>query len=178
MATRSSPRGWQQSRVVRVITAIEIGLAAVVTVLMFLLVLLQAVQRYLPIEGFTWTGELARFCLVWLAFVLTGVLVTTDGHIALEMVDSIKNETVLRVIRVFAAATVAVIGAAFAAEAWDLIASSGPLRSPSLRLPMSWFYVLPFIGFLSTAIRAGLAAVDIAVHGVSAAPTQTVVAAE
>lgn len=178
MATPTNRRGWQQNPIVRVITGIEIGLAAVVTVLMFALVLLQAVQRYLPIEGFTWTGELARFCLVWLAFVLTGVLVTTDGHIALEMVDLIKNETVLRVIRVFAAATVAVIGAGFAVEAWDLITSSGPLRSPSLRLPMSWFYVLPFIGFLSTAIRAALAAVDIAVHGVPAAPTQTVVAAE
>jgi TRAP-type transport system small permease protein len=178
MATRSAPRGWQQSRVVRVVTGIELGLAAAVTVLMFLLVLLQAAQRYLPIEGFTWTGELARFCLVWLAFVMTGVLVTTDGHIALEMVDLIKNETVLRVIRVFAAATVAVIGAGFAVEAWDLITSSGPLRSPSLRLPMSWFYVLPFIGFVSTAIRAALAAVDIAVHGISAAPTQHVAGAE
>lgn len=178
MATPMGRRAWQRSRVVRVVTGIEIGLAAVVTVLMFLLVLLQAVQRYLPIEGFTWTGELARFCLVWLAFVLTGVLVTTDGHIALEMVDLIKNETVLRVVRVFAAVVVSAIGAGFAAEAWDLITSSGSLRSPSLRLPMSWFYVLPFIGFVSTAIRAALAAVDIAVHGVSAAPTQTVVTAE
>ena len=178
MATRGSPGGWQRSRAVRVVTGIEIGLAAVVTVLMLGLVLIQAVQRYLPIDGFTWTGELARFCLVWLAFVLTGVLVTTDGHIALEMVDSIKNERILRFIRVFAAATVAVIGAGFAAEAWDLISSQSRLRSPSLGLAMSWFYVLPFLGFVSTAIRAALAAVDIAVHGVSAAPTQTVVAAE
>jgi TRAP-type transport system small permease protein len=178
VATSRSTRGWQRSRTVRVITAVEIGLAAAVTVLMFLLVLLQAVQRYLPIEGFTWTGELARFCLVWLAFVLTGVLVTTDGHIALEMVDLIRNQTVLRVIRVFAAATVSVIGVGFAVEAWDLITSAGPLRSPSLRLPMAWFYVLPFIGFVSTAIRAALAAVDIAVHGIDAAPTQHVVGAE
>jgi TRAP-type transport system small permease protein len=177
VATRSAPQGWQQSRVVRVVTGIEIGLAAAVTVLMFLLVLLQAVQRYLPIDGFTWTGELARFCLVWLTFVLAGVLVTTDGHIALQMVDLIENETLLRVIRVFAATAVAVIGAGFAVEAWDLITSSGPLRSPSLRLPMSWFYVLPFLGFVSTAVRASLAAVDIAVHGVPA-PTETVVAGE
>ena len=56
------------ARVGRVITGIEIGLAAAVTVLMFALVLLQAAQRYLPIEGWTWTGELARFCLVWLTF--------------------------------------------------------------------------------------------------------------
>jgi TRAP-type transport system small permease protein len=178
MATPRAARGWQQSRVVRVITGIELTLAATVTALMFLLVLVQAAQRYLPFEGWTWTGELARFCLVWLTFVLAGVLVTTDGHIALEMVDLIKNETVLRVIRVFAAVAVAVIGAGFAAEAWDLISSQGRLKSPAMRMPMSWLYVLPFIGFVSTAVRSALAAVDIAVHGVSAAPTQSVVAAE
>jgi TRAP-type transport system small permease protein len=177
VATRSSPGSWQRTRVVRVITAIEIGIAAAVTVLMFALVLIQALQRYLPVDGWTWTGELARFCLVWLAFVITGVLVTTDGHIALEMVDLIKNRMVLRVIRVFAALTVAVIGAGFAVEAWELIVSQGPLKSPALRMPMSWLYIPPFIGFVSTAIRGALAALDFALHGVPET-TPTVVTAE
>ena len=162
---------------VRVITGIEMGLAAAVTLLMFALVLIQAAQRYLPVAGWTWTGELARFCLVWLAFVLTGVLVTKDGHIALEMVDLIKNRSTLRAIRVFAALTVAVIGAGFAVEAFDLMVSQGPLKSPSLRLPLSWLYVLPFLGFVSTAIRGALAALDFALHGVPDT-TPTVVAAE
>ena len=162
----------------RVITGIEIGLAALVTVLMFVLVFVQAAQRYLPIDGWTWTGELARFCLVWLAFVITGVLVSKDGHIALEMVDLIKNRTVLRVIRVFAALMVAVIGAGFAVEAWDLIFSQGPLKSPALRMPLSWLYVLPFIGFVSTAIRAIVAALEFALYGVPETPAPPAVAAE
>ena len=76
-APNDPPTRWW-SRPVRVITSIEIGLAAVATVAMFLLVLVQAGQRYLPLGGWRWTGELARFCLLWLAFVVTGVLVTTD----------------------------------------------------------------------------------------------------
>ena len=168
--------GWW-SRIGRVVTGIEIGLAALVLVLMFLLVLFQAAQRYLPFEGLTWTGELARFCLVWLAFVMTGVLVSTDGHIALEMVDLIKKPMVLRVIRVVALLIVAVIGAGFAAEAWDLMLTQTRLKSPALEMPMSWLYVLPLLGFVSTAVRGLIEAWRIARYGVPET-TPTVVAAE
>ena len=65
---------------------LTIGVAALV--LIFGLVLVQAAQRYLPIDGWPWSGELARFCLVWLTFVLAGVLVTNDSHISIEMIDS------------------------------------------------------------------------------------------
>ncbi len=166
------------SRPVRVITAIEIGLAATATVVMFLCVLLQAGQRYLPFDGFTWTGELARFCLVWLTFVVAGVLVTRDAHISLEVIDLGKNPLVVRFDRVFACLVVALVGAGFAVEAWDLVMSTGRLRSPSLRLPMSWFYALPLLGFVSTTIRATVAAVRFAVHGVPASPAPAVVGAE
>lgn len=176
MTARTGPPG-RWSRIGRVITGIELGLAAAVTVLMFALVLVQAVQRYLPVDGWTWTGELARFCLVWLAFVMTGVLVSTDGHIALEMVDSIKQPVVLRVIRVVALLIVAVIGAGFAAEAWDLMRTQNILRSPALEMPMSWLYALPFLGFVSTAVRGVIEAWRIARYGVPET-SPTVVAAE
>jgi TRAP-type transport system small permease protein len=172
------PRTHWWSRPVRVITTIEIGLAATATVVMFLCVLLQAAQRYLPFDGFTWTGELARFCLVWLTFVMAGVLVTMDGHISLEVIDLVKNPLVVRVVRVFACLVVALVGAGFAVEAWDLMMSTGRLRSPSLRLPMPWFYALPLLGFVSTTIRASVAAVQFAVRGVPTSPAPTVVGAE
>ena len=165
------------SRIGRVVTGIEIGLGAAVLVLMFVLVLFQAAQRYLPFEGLTWTGELARFCLVWLTFVMTGVLVSTDGHIALEMVDLIKKPMVLRVIRVVALVIVAVIGAGFAAEAWELMQTQNRLKSPALEMPMSWLYALPLLGIVSTAVRGLIEAWRIARHGVPET-TPTVVAAE
>ena len=74
------------------------------------------------------------------------------------MVDPIKNPLVLRVIRVFALPDRSrSIGAGFAAEAWDLMRTSGRLRRRPSRLPMSWFYALPFLGFVSTAVRAARA---------------------
>jgi TRAP-type C4-dicarboxylate transport system permease small subunit len=141
------------------VTRVEIGLASAALVLIFLLVFVQAVQRYLPVTGWAWTGELARFCLVWLTVAVAGVLVTTDSHITLQLVDGLGNPVVLRVVRVFAALTVAAIGAGFAVEAWDLMVSQGRLKSPSLQMPLTWLYVIPFLGFLSTAVRGVVAAV-------------------
>jgi TRAP-type transport system small permease protein len=147
---------------VALVTRVELAIGAVALALIFLLVLVQAAQRYLPFSGWAWTGELARFCLVWLTVSVAGVLVTSDSHIALQLVDGIKNPVVLRVVRVIAALTIAAVGAAFALEAWDLMASQGRLRSPSLRMPLTWLYLFPFLGFASVAVRGVVAAIGFA----------------
>lgn len=158
-------------------TFVELALGAVAVLLIFVLVLLQAGQRYLPIDGYSWTGELARFSLVWLTFLVAGVLVTRDQHVALEMVDAIRNPLVVRVARVVACLIVAAVGVGLVAACWDLIQTQGIIKSPALRLPMSWFYGIPMIGFVSTTIRAAIAAVTYAVVGVPTRNTDEAVAA-
>jgi TRAP-type C4-dicarboxylate transport system permease small subunit len=152
--------------VTRWVTGLELAVGVAATVLILLLVLVQAGQRYLPVEGWAWTGELARFCLVWLTFAVAGVLVTTDSHIAIEMVDAIRNPVVVRVVRVVACLVVALIGGALAVEAWALTFDQPPIKSPAMRMPMSWLYAPLLLGFVSTVVRALLAALTYAVVGV------------
>lgn len=175
MSTQGSESGGSATRptgrtalrlAVRVATAVEIGAASLAAAMIFVLILIEAGQRYLPVDGWTWTGELARYSLVWLTFTATGVLVTRDGHIALQVVDGIRSEIVVRLVHVLALAIVSATGAGFAYACWDLIQNSGQLTTPSLGLPMKWVYVPPLVGFVSTAIRAAVAAVEVAVHGV------------
>ena len=154
------------ARTVRVITGIELALGVACLLLIFGLVLLQAAQRYLPIDGWPWTGELARFALVWLTFLVAGVLVTTDSHISIEMIDSVPSELVRRVVRVISCLIVAAIGVALCAEAWELAHTQGILKSPALRMPMSWLYAISLIGFVSVVVRALVAALTYAVLGV------------
>ncbi|MCO1653778.1 TRAP transporter small permease [Pseudonocardia humida] len=158
--------GQRRASVATVLHRVEIGIGAVTLVVLFLLVLVQAGQRYLPVEGWAWTGELARFCLVWLTFTVAGALVSSDSHIALQVADMIPREGLVRAVRVFAALMVAVIGAGFAVEAWDLVTSQTRIRSPAMGMPLSWLYVLPLLGFVSTAVRGAVLAVHIARHGV------------
>lgn len=156
-------------RVVRVVTALEMGLAGTAVGLIFVLILVQAGQRYLPIDGWPWTGELARFSLVWLTFVAAGVLTTRDGHIALQIADAIPSPFVVRSIHVLANLLVAAIALLFVRECWTLYAESGDLRSPAMRMPMAWHYLLPLLGFASTAVRSLVSAVAVIRHGVPAA---------
>jgi TRAP-type C4-dicarboxylate transport system permease small subunit len=161
----TDPPAWV-SRIVRAVTAIEVAIGALALLVIFFLVLVQAGQRYLPFEGWSWTGELARFSLVWLTFVVAGVLVTSDSHIAIEMIDSVRSPLIRRVVRVISCLVVAAIGVGLTAEAWELTRSQGVLKSPAMRMPMSWLYGISLIGFVSTTIRAAIAAVVFAVVGV------------
>lgn len=168
-AAAAPPPDTALRRVIRVVTAVEITIAGLAAALIFVLVLVQAGQRYLPIDGWTWTGELARYGLVWVTFTATGVLVTRDGHIALQLVDELRNQMVVRVIHVLALVVVAVTGVGFSIACWALIQESGSLTTPSLGLPMKYVYMLPLLGFVSTAVRAAVAAVLVALRGVPAA---------
>ena len=160
----TDPPAWV-SRPVRVVTAIELAIGVAALLLIFFLVLIQAAQRYLPFDGWSWTGELARFSLVWLTFVVAGVLVTSDSHIAIEMIDSVRSPLIRRLVRVISCLVVAVIGVGLSAEAWELTMSQGVLKSPAMRMPMSWLYGISLIGFVSATSRALVAAIVFAVVG-------------
>jgi TRAP-type transport system small permease protein len=161
----AEPPGWW-SRAVRALTAIEIGIGVAALLVIFVLVLLQAGQRHLPFDGWSSTGELARFSLVWLTFVVAGVLVTKDSHISLEMADLVPSRPVRRWVRVFSCLVVAAVGMGMSAAAWSLVETQGILRSPSMGMPMSWFYAIVLVGLVSTVIRALVAALRYAVLGV------------
>lgn len=160
-----TPPGWVR-RVVRVVTGIELTLGSAALLLIFGLVLFQAAQRYLPIEGWAGTGELARFALVWLTFLMAGVLVTRDAHIGIAVIDAWDNPMALRVVRVVANLIVAGIGVLLVLEAWTLVDTQGILKSPAMRMPMSWVYGISMIGFVSVVVRALVAAARYAVLGV------------
>lgn len=160
----TDPPRWL-ARTVRVVTAIEIAIGAAAILLILALVLVQAGQRYLPIDGWPWTGELARFALVWLTFVVAGVLVTSDSHIAIEMVDGLGGPMLRRVVRVLSCLVVAAVGYGLTVEALELVDTQGVLKSPAMGMPMSWLYGISLIGFVSTTVRALVAAVQYAVLG-------------
>jgi TRAP-type C4-dicarboxylate transport system permease small subunit len=152
-------------RLVAVLTATELTIACVAAAMIFVLVLFQAVQRYLPLPQVVWTGELSQFALIWLTFVAAGVLVTRNGHIAIQLVDSLPSAMAVRIIQTFAMVLVALIAGAFAWACWELVSSAGFLTSPALGLPMSWVYAVALIGLVSATVRAAFSAVRIARFG-------------
>jgi len=160
-----APPRWL-SVVVRWVTRLELAIGAAALLLIFFLVSMQALQRYLPFDGWPWTGELATFSLVWLTFVVAGVLVTSDSHISIEMIDVVPSPPLRRIVRVISCLIVAAIGIGLTIEAWTLTEEQGVLKSPALQMPMSWLYAISLIGFVSVVVRATVAAARYAIVGV------------
>lgn len=140
--------------VVRWLETAELVTGALLLAVIFALMLVQATQRHLPVSGWVWTGELARFGLVWLTFSLAGYLVGKDEHITLKLVDHVAGGRVLRGVWILANLVIAAVSIGFVFEAAELVFGGSPQTTPALNIPMTWTYVIPLIGLSLAALRA------------------------
>lgn len=152
-------------RLGRSVGAVELTIGVLSLLAILVLVFLQALQRYLPIAQVAWTGEISRFALVWLTFSAAGLLVTSRGHVALELADALPSRMAVRIAQALALVILVVIGLGLTAEAWALVQTQGVIRSPVLRIPMSLVYLPVLIGLVSTTVRAAIAAIDVIRNG-------------
>jgi TRAP-type C4-dicarboxylate transport system permease small subunit len=146
------------ARVHRLVEVVERAVGGLLVGVVLVAVVLQAAARYLPVSGWAWTGELARYALVWLTFALAGYLTGRGEHIGLEIVDYLARGRLLTLVRRLADAVVAAAAAAFTVDAWNLVAASTGRVSPVVGIPLRWLYLVAVAGFALTAIRAGWAA--------------------
>lgn len=154
MDETADPPPRREPRVLRWLSVFELAVGCLALAMILVLVLIQAVQRYLPIGGWPWTGELARFCLAWFTFAMLGYLAGQGRHITVEAIDSLKWKGLVRAVRVFSHIAVAVIALGFAVACYDLVGNDTGQVSPALGLPLIWLYVIPLAGFASTAVRS------------------------
>lgn len=143
----------------RWIARIEALVAAAALLMIFGLVLVQVVQRYLPQGGWAWTAELATFCLVWLTFGMLGYLTGQDAHITLQVFDKVPSRVFQRGLRVFANLLIVAISIGFVLGGVDLVSTGTGRVSPALRMPLVFLYAVPLAGFVLTALRGAVALV-------------------
>ncbi|GAA5165517.1 TRAP transporter small permease [Ornithinimicrobium tianjinense] len=156
----------------------EIALGCLALTLIFTMVFIQAAQRYSPWATLSWSGELARFSMVWMTFSVLGVLLTRGDHITLQLVDGLRSDRLLTGIQVFALLVVAAVGVGGCAEAVNLVQTQARLSSPAMGMPMSWLFIVPAIGFASLTVRALVAVVQVLRHGPHRADLGEVTAGE
>jgi TRAP-type C4-dicarboxylate transport system permease small subunit len=118
------------------------------------LVMIQVIVRFSPLGGWAWTGELARFSLMWLTFILSGYLLGRDQHISLDVIDHILSDRGRRAVVIFSHLVVAAICAALVYQGVDLVQAQSSIRSTAAEIPMSLVYAIPTVGFALTALRA------------------------
>jgi TRAP-type C4-dicarboxylate transport system permease small subunit len=154
MAEQSHRSRRNTPAVLRWISTAEAVVGGLLLATIFGLILLQAVQRYLPVGGWVWTGELARFSLVWMTFAMSGYLMARDGHVSLKLVDYVAKGLVRRLVIIFANVMVAIVCLNLAYEAFALVVKPTSQVSPALGMPVGYFYVIPLAGLVLTTVRS------------------------
>jgi TRAP-type C4-dicarboxylate transport system permease small subunit len=151
------PRKEPWRSALRTIGLLERVTGSALIVVILVLVLIQVAQRYLPGNGWPWTGEVARLALVWCTFALSGYLMARDRHIEIQIVDLVLPGRALLLVKLMTHVVVAVTCIAMAYACYSLVAGDIGQRTPAAEIPLAWIYVLPLIGFALTALRAILA---------------------
>lgn len=151
-------RGWRRPRWLvaglRGLEIVELTIGALFILGIVILVMLQVLARVTPLDNLVWTGELARFSLVWLSFGLAGYLLGRDEHIALDIADHVLPSLGQRLVKAFSLLVVAATAAMFGYEGLDLFTSGSPIKSPATGIPLAWIYFIPMVGMALTVLRA------------------------
>jgi len=136
----------------------EQTISIVLLLVILALVLMQIVQRFLP-SGFAWTGEMARFAMVWITFVMSGYLLGQDAHIAIKVVDYFLPDRALGLVKLAGHALITITCGVMLYGVFDFMTKDRGQVTAAAGVPLTLIYTVVAFGFASTALRGILAIV-------------------
>lgn len=145
-----------RSAVYRGLVRVEHGLAMLLLVGLFLLIIVQVAARHgfsAPISG---TEELARFTFIWFTFTAASFVAARRKHIIVQLYGGGKTGKFVAAIEVFAYAVVIAVSIAMVVGGYLMVQSTWNISSPGTGLPFRYVYSALPIGFALIALHAAL----------------------
>lgn len=126
------------------------------TLVLFILVLLsiQVVQRYLPVATSPWIGELSRYSLLALTFLMIGSLIGQGRHVSIDVILKVGTDKTRRLVVIISSIIVAMCTAAYAQESFALVTADTEQTLAITGIPMWLLYVIPLLAFVSATIQS------------------------
>lgn len=152
--------------ILHAIGLVEQAIGTVLVIVILFLVLTQVAQRYIPGQGWPWTGEVARYSMVWAAFILSGYLLAHDRHISIHVVDYVLRGRGLAMAKVLVDVAVLATCLVMAYAAWDLIAKDIGQVTAAAEIPLKYVNIPVLVGLGLSALRAALSIVVADIPGI------------
>lgn len=150
------PRREPFHTIFRAIGIVEQIVGSILLIMILILVLVQVVSRYVP-GTWPWTGELARYSMVWSAFLLAGYLVAyAPHHIAIHIIDFVASGRWLALDKLFVNVVVLATSLVLIYGTYVLIADDIGQVTPAGGMPLRLVNMVPLVGLALVAIRAVL----------------------
>jgi TRAP-type C4-dicarboxylate transport system permease small subunit len=137
----------RRSRFVRVLVWSERVLSTIALLGTLGFVLTQVVSRYAFSHPFSWTEEVARFSLVWLAFIGAGFVMARRAHITVDLLIDKLGPKLRAAVNAFSILAVLVSAAVMTWAGAKLALATAALKSPAADIPMPVLYCSCAVGF-------------------------------
>lgn len=141
-------------KALRILQRFEEYVGAALVLFILVLLSIQVFQRYLPVATSPWIGELSRYSLLALTFLMVGSLVGQGRHISIDAILNVGTYTWRRTVVIISSIIVAMITAAFAQESFALVTSDTEQTLPITGIPLWLLYVIPLLAFISATIQS------------------------
>lgn len=151
--------------VIRYLARGEQWFACAMLLALLCLTVFQIVSRYAFASPFVWTEELARFAMIWLAFVAAGFVMAEGGHIAVSVVGDWLGGRWRRYFYIWSNLAVLATCLVMLSAAQNLLGPAGNVRAPASGLVMSLAYGATIVGFALIAVHAVVNAAQVLRHG-------------
>jgi TRAP-type transport system small permease protein len=130
----------------------------VIAVALFCLVIVtmgsQVFARYVLHQPFSWSEELARFALVWMAFIASGFVMAEDNHITVDLWGPRISLAANRRLRMFSLLVVVAACLMLMVGGLRFIWFVKPVGSPTLGISKSLWYLALGSGLALMAVHA------------------------
>ncbi|MGA9597597.1 MAG: TRAP transporter small permease [Acidimicrobiia bacterium] len=143
-------------RIFHGIGVIEQALGSLLLLVILFLVLTQVAQRYIP-GRWLWSGEVARYALVWGTFLMAGYLMANHPyHIAIHVVDNVVGERTLAVIKFLVNMVILLTTVALLYGNIDLVVNDIGQVTPAAQMPLRIVNMVPLTGLVLIVLRVVL----------------------
>ena len=148
------------SIVIRRLTRLVEWMLTALSILIFVVVFLQVLFRYLLRQPLFWSEELPRYLLIWMSFLAAAVAQKQDAHINITLCLAPLSARARRLLKILTDAVIL-------AFLWILIYSGGLVtsitahhRSTALQLPMGLVYAALPVGAILMSLYLVLQIAD------------------
>ncbi len=148
-------RRWQElaERGIRGVIQVERLLAAALLVVVCGTMAAQVLARYVFGRPIAWSEELARFALIWLAFIAAALVMAEGRHITVDVVSAWLGPRARLRLDCFTNGLVMLTCLMLLIGGWRFVWRVGLVGSPALGIPMSWWYAAASVGLLLMALH-------------------------
>lgn len=157
-------RAERQPRLIRAIGGVEGALSTLLVLSVLTLVVFQVVTRYVLARPLPWTEELARFALIWLAFIGGSWVAFRGTHVAVVLGQRLLGARSKVAVEVTAGLLSLAVCGVLLLGSPAFLERVDRTSAPATGLAMGWVYGASVLGYGLIAVHTIVALVSVVRH--------------